>query len=255
VSGDGVRTAVIIGASHGWGAHLATRLVKEGWQVTAVGRRPKPDLPTGEPPGYLQVDVATAEGRAAVAAELRQQKPALVVYNAVSYGPRDAALPPMAEMEATFLVNALVPYHLLLDHITQQSNEEFCTYVVTNSDSIYHANRHSGVYAASKAALRVLTTALASECRSRNAAVATLLLGPLADEENFDKLRDIADRTGADLDTVTRRFLARSNQAYVIESFLDYESCVKSVLTIASLGRDANGMLCKLDGGSSGSLV
>lgn len=252
---DDLRTAVIIGASHGWGAHLATRLVEEGWQVTAVGRRAKPDLPTGEPPSYLQVDVATAEGRAAVAAELRKQAPSLVVYNAVSYGPRDAALPPLADMEATFLVNALVPYHLLLDHVTQQPADKFCTYVVTNSDSIYHANRHSGVYAASKAALRVLTAALASECKSRNAAAATLLLGPLADEENFDKMREIADRTNTDVDAVTKRFLIRSNQAYVIESFLDYESCVRSVLTMASLGRDANGMLCKLDGGSSGSLV
>jgi NAD(P)-dependent dehydrogenase (short-subunit alcohol dehydrogenase family) len=255
VSGDNVRKAVIIGASTGWGAHLAIRLVEEGWQVTAVGRRAKPDLPPDEPPGYLQADVATAEGRAELAAELRQQKPALVVYNAVDYGRRDAELQPLAEMEATFLVNALAPYHLLLEHITSQPNEEFCTYVMTNSDSIYQANRYSGVYAASKAALRVLTTALASECKSRNAAVATLLLGPLADEENFDKLRDIAERTNADLGVVTRRFLARSNQSYVIESFLDYESCVKSLLTIASLGRDANGMLCKLDGGSSGSLV
>lgn len=255
MSDDGVRKAIIIGGSHGWGAHLAIRLMEEGWQVTAVGRRDKPDLPPDEAPSYLQADLASAEGRAAVSAELRQQNPALVMYNAATYGPRDAALQPLAELEATFLVNALAPYHLLLDHILQRSTDEFCTFLMTNSDSIYHANRYSGVYAASKAALRVLTTALASECQSRNAAVATLLLGPLADEENFDKLRGIAERTNAELDVVTRRFLARSNQSYVIESFLDYESCVKSVLTIASLGRDANGMLCRLDGGSSGSLV
>ena len=250
-----MKRGIIIGASHGWGAHLATRLVEEGWDVTAVGRRPKPDLSGTEPPRYLQADVSTPEGRETVARELREQSPALVVYNAVSYGPRDATLPSLEELEATFRVNALVPYHLLLDHFAQRPTEEFCTCVVTNSDSIYHANRYSGIYAASKAALRVLTTALASACQSRNAAVATLLLGPLADEENFEKLREVADRTGADLNVVTRRFLARSNQAYVIESFLAYESCVKSVLTIASLGRDANGMLCKLDGGSSGSLV
>lgn len=255
MSGNRVRKAVVIGASHGWGAHLASRLVEEGWQVTAVGRRQKPDLPPNEPPRYLQADVATENGRAAVAAALREQSPALIVYNAVSYGPRDAAMPPLPELEATFLVNALVPYHLLLDYLAHRPNEEFCSCVVTNSDSIYHANRYSGIYAASKAALRVLTTALASACQSRNAAVATLLLGPLADEENYDKLREISERTNIDLDVVMRRYLARSNQAYVIDSFLTYESCVKSVLTIASLGRDANGMLCKLDGGSSGSLV
>ena len=250
-----MKKGIVIGASHGWGAHLATRLVKEGWDVTAVGRRSKPDHSGTEVPRYLQADVSTPGGREAVACELRQQSPALIVYNAVSYGPRDVTPPPLEEMEATFRVNALVPYHLLLDYFTQRSTEEFCTCVVINSDSIYHANKYSGIYAASKAALRVLTTALASACQSQNAAVATLLFGPLADEENFDKLRSVADRTGADMDVVTRRFLARSNQAYVIESFLDYESCVKSVLAIASLGRDANGMLCKLDGGSSGSLV
>lgn len=250
-----MRKGMVIGASHGWGAHLARRLVEEGWDVTAVGRRPKPDLPDTDALRYVRADLATADGYGTVERELREQAPALVVYNAVSYGPRDATLPPLEELEATFRLNTLVPYHLLLNHVEKRSSTDFCTYVVTNSDSIYHANKYSGIYAASKAALRVLTTALASACQSHNAAAATLLLGPLADEENFAKLQEIADRTGADLKAVTRRYLARSNQAYVINSFLSYESCVKNVLTIADLGRDANGMLCKVDGGSSGSLV
>lgn len=250
-----MKKGIVIGASHGWGAHLASRLVEEGWDVTAVGRRPKPDLPDAGALRYVRADLSTADGYGIVERELREQAPALVVYNAVSYGPRDATLPPLEELEATFRLNTLVPYHLLLNHIEKHPTEEFCTYVVTNSDSIYHANKYSGIYAASKAALRVLTTALASACQSHNAAAATLLLGPLADEENFDKLRAVAGRTGADLDVVVQRYLARSNQAYVIDSFLSYESCVKNVLTIANLGRDANGMLCKLDGGSSGSLV
>ncbi|GAB2616536.1 hypothetical protein GCM10027168_56200 [Streptomyces capparidis] len=249
------KKGIVIGASHGWGAYLAGRLAEEGWEVTAVGRRPKPDLPDSGALRYLQADLATADGYQAVEDELREQAPALVVYNAVTYGPRDAQLPPLEDLEATFKINALVPYHLLLNHVNQESSAEFCTYVVTNSDSIYHANKYSGIYAASKAALRVLTAALASACQSHRAAAATLVLGPLADKENFEKLQEVADRTGADISVVTRRYLARSNQAYVINSFLSYESCVKSVLTIADLGRDANGMLCKVDGGSSGSLT
>ncbi|WP_310728629.1 SDR family oxidoreductase [Streptomyces sp. N2A] len=249
------KKAIVIGASHGWGAFLGGRLAEEGWEVTAIGRRSKPDLPDSAALRYLQADLATADGYQDVERELREQAPTLVVYNAVSYGPRDAKLPPLADLEATFKINALVPYHLLLNHVNQESSAEFCTYVVTNSDSIYHANKYSGIYAASKAALRVLTAALASACQSHHAAAATLLLGPLADKENFEKLQEVAERTGADLSVVTRRYLGKSNQAYVINSFLSYESCVKSVLTIASLGRDANGMLCKVDGGSSGSLV
>ncbi|ANY05786.1 SDR family NAD(P)-dependent oxidoreductase [Pseudonocardia sp. HH130630-07] len=249
------KKGIVIGASHGWGAYLAGRLAEEGWEVTAVGRRAKAELPDSGEVRYLRADLATADGYRSVEEELREQTPTMVVYNAVSYGPRDARLPPLEDLEATFKVNALVPYHLLLNHVNQASSANFCTYVVTNSDSIYHANKYSGIYAASKAALRVLTAALASACHSHNAAAATLLLGPLADEANFEKLQEVADRTGAELDVVMRRYLARSNQAYVIDSFLSYESCVKNVLTIASLGCDANGMLCKLDGGSSGSLV
>lgn len=250
-----MRRATVVGASQGWGAHLATRLAEEGWDVTAIGRRATPDLDGPERVRYVRADVSTPDGIDTVATELREHEPSLIVYNAVSYGPRDGTLPSLDELEATFRVNALVPYHLLVDHLSKRSQEELCTCVLVNSDSIYHANRYSGIYASSKAALRVLTAALASACQSRNASVATLLLGPLADAANIDKLREIADRTGADLDEVTRRFLVRSNQSYVIEDFLAYESCVRSVLYIAGLGRDANGMLCKLDGGSSGSLV
>src|ERR1044072_1015944 len=250
-----MKRAIVIGASRGWGAYLASRLVKEGWDVTAVGRRPKPDLPNTDALRYVQADLTTGDGYETVERELREPAPALVVYNAASYGPRDATLPPLDELEATFRLNTLVPYHLLLNHVEKQSAAEFCTYVVTKSDSIYHANKYSGISPASKAALRVLTTALPSACKSHNAAAAPLLLGPLADEENFEKLQDVADRTGADINLVTRRYLARSNQAYVINSLLSYESCVKNVLTIADLGRDANGMLCKMDGGSSGSLI
>lgn len=250
-----MKKGIVIGASHGWGAYLATRLVEEGWEITAVGRRPEPDLPGPDGPRYLQADMATPAGVETVADELRQQAPSLIVYNAVSYGPRTATLPPLADVEATFKVNAIVPYHLLLDYFTQRPSEDFCTCIMINSDSIYHANKYSGVYAASKSALRVLTSALSSACQSRNAAIATLLFGPLADTANFDKLREVAAATGADMDLVTRRYLSKSNQWYVIDEFLAYESCVKSVLYIASVGRDGNGMVCKLDGGSSGSLV
>jgi hypothetical protein len=50
-------------------------------------------------------------------------------------------------------------------------------------------------------------------------------------------------------------FLRKSNPDLVIDEFIDFESCYRSVVYLTELGAIANGMLCRLDGGSAGSLV
>lgn len=250
-----MKQAVVVGASQGLGLYVATRLVKEGWTVLGTGRRPFAEAAAGSGFDYLRADLSLPGAVEAIGRELVTRAPDLILYNAASYGERDPGVPPQEAMEAVFRVNAVAPYRLLLGYLSLLPPQARCSCVVVNSDSIYHANRHSGVYAASKAALRVLTTALASACRSSNASVSTLLLGPLADPRKVEELRGLAERRGVSEEEITRVFLGRSNPALVVDALIDFEACFQSVLSMSGLGRAANGMLCKLDGGSSGSLV
>ena len=248
------KRAFVTGASRGLGARLATRLAEEGWQVTGLGRRPSPEGGWGKGIDYLQADLSDPHTLDSLP-ERFGPTPDLIVHNAVTYPPRDSEALTLADLEDVFRVNALAPYRLTLDLLKAKPDDRFCTVVVVNSESIYHADFPSGIYAASKAALRVLTTSLADHCRSRNAAVATLLLGPLADPGKVADLRAVAEKRGVTEEEITRIFLRKSNPDLVIEQLIDFDACVRSVQYIADLGATANGMMCKLDGGSSGSLV
>lgn len=250
-----VRPAVVLGASGGVGRHLAIRLAEEGWAVTATGRRPADAVELPDGISYLRADLAQRETLPALAAHLARTRPELIVHNAASYGAPDDARPSLDDIETLFRINALLPYRLLLEYLTDLPADRFCSCIVVNSDSIYHASEQTGVYAASKAALRVLTTALANACRPLNASASTLLLGPLADPRKLAELDRLARRRGVATGEITRLFLRKSNPSFVIESLIDFESCFRSIEYLAGLGRAANGMLCKLDGGSSGSLV
>ncbi|WP_326821673.1 SDR family NAD(P)-dependent oxidoreductase [Streptosporangium sp. NBC_01756] len=250
-----MKNVLIIGASNGLGAHLATRFAKEGCAVVGTGRRPAEDVSAEGLADYVRLDLADPDAPGRLMEHLNGRSPDLVVHNAVSYGPLGNSDLTLEELETLFRVNSLVPYRLLQDLLFAVPEERFCSCVVVNSDAIYSANRQSGAYAASKAALRVLTTALADACTTRNASVSTLLLGPLADPRKTAELRKVAARRGIAENEIVRAFLRKSSPSYVIDSLIDFESCFRSVQYLAGLGRSANGMLCKLDGGSSGSLI
>jgi NAD(P)-dependent dehydrogenase (short-subunit alcohol dehydrogenase family) len=247
------KRALIIGASGNLGAHFATRLAAQGWAVTGLGRRPADTVQLPRDVTYIQADLSAPETLEFLPGKLGDV-PDLVVYNAVLYPGQSAGPPSLEGLENVFRVNALTPYLLLLD-LLARPRDTFCSCVVVNSDAMYHAREQSGVYSASKAALRVLTGSLSAACRGQNASVSTLLLGPLADPLKVNGLRRAAEQRGTTEAEATRTFLRRSNANLVIDTLIDYESCFDSLMYLARLGPVANGMMCRLDGGSSGGLV
>lgn len=247
------KRALIIGASANLGAHFATRLAAQGWAVTGVGRRPAGTVQLPGDVAYIQADLSVPQTLESLPEKLGDV-PDLVVYNAVLYPGQSDGPPSLESLENVFRVNALAPYRLLLD-LLARPRDTFCSCVVVNSDAMYHAREQSGVYSASKAALRVLTGSLSAACRDQNASVSTLLLGPLADPLKVNGLRRAAEQRGTTEAEATRTFLRRSNANLVIDTLIDYESCFDSLMYLAGLGPVANGMMCRLDGGSSGGLV
>jgi short-subunit dehydrogenase len=247
-----MKRALIVGASVGLGRHVATGMAKSGWEVCGVGRRDT----RAENPGYdyIRADLANWSDIEKLKQRMASDVPDLVVYNAALYAKASPGQETPDELEALFRVNAIAPYVMLYDYLNS-AKKDLRTCVVVNSDAIYHASLQSGVYAATKAALRVFTTALAQAAKSKNAAAATLLLGPLADERKLNEFRKIAEKQNLETKDVARIFLQRSNPSFVVDALLEFELVLQSIHYIVSLGRAANGMMCKLDGGSSGSLV
>lgn len=245
------KRAVVTGLSHGLGAFIGARLAQEGWRVTGFGRSELNPVPEGIE--YFQADLSSVEAVSGLADRIGPT-PDLVIHCAVSY-PGSKSTLTLPDMGEVFRVNALAPYQLTLELLAAKPPDKFLSCVVVNSEAIYQADNQSGVYAASKAALRVLTTALAAECRDNHASTATLLLGPLASLQKTDDLRSVATKRGLTEEEITRIFLRKSNSNLVINSLIDFDAAWKSVQYIESLGATANGMLCKLDGGSSGSLI
>jgi NAD(P)-dependent dehydrogenase (short-subunit alcohol dehydrogenase family) len=250
----GQRRALVTGASAGLGAHLATRLAEDGWRVLGLGRRRAAEVSAVPGVDYVSLDLSAPDAASAVGARL-DDVPDLVVHNAVSYPVRSGGVSEPAELEAVFRVNALLPYRLTADLLVRKPDEQFCSVVMVNSESMFHADATSGEYGASKAALRVLTSALATSCRGRNASVSTLLLGPLGTPARQADIGRAAEKRGVPVADVTRLFLRRSNPDMVIDFFIDLESCYRSLRYLVDLGRVANGTVCRLDGGSAGSLI
>ncbi len=248
----GTKHALVTGASRGLGHELAVHLTKAGWSVTGFARRPPDELGSLVPFDYFQADLSTPEVLPVILGRVGGPLD-LVVHCAVHHEASMAS--GLTASEMAFRVNALTPYHLSEALLKRQPAERLLSVIMINSESIFHADRHSAVYAASKAALRPLAAGLAESCRSRNASVATVLLGPLADEKKLADLRRVAHQRGVTEDEITKVFLRRSNPDLVIESLIDYEACVRTVEYVNSLGRVANGMVCRLDGGSAGSLI
>lgn len=242
------QTAVVIGATRNLGLYVTRQLADRGWSVVGVGRSIPKDVDTIR---FVSVNLAKENAVEALLDVLLEAAPDLIVSNAVTYGADAPDRMGLADIEEMFRVNTLVPYLALSSYINMAPATN-C--VIINSDSMFHANRQVGPYAASKAALKVLTTALADSCRAKGGAVSTLLLGPLADDRKMRDCARIAKKNDIQVEEVIKMLLRKGNPFYLHDAFVQFEECFRSIEFIHGLGGAANGMVCKLDGGASGSL-
>lgn len=245
------KNALVTGGTSGLGEYVAARLGEIGWTVTATGRRQCADrsFEGGGRVCHRQADFACEDDIGTLARSLPSPLD-LVVLNAASYPVKNS----VDELRSAFNVNCLAPYELGLAILSAQPPEHRLRMIVINSESIYHADDGSCIYAASKAALQVLTKGLAARCRGSLHTVSTLLLGPLSDRRKTEEVARVAAARRIDVPEVVRAFLRRSNPDLVVDRFIEYDSCFRLLMAMSELGPESNGMLCRLDGGSAGSL-
>lgn len=246
------RSCVITGVTGELGGFVVRALAEEDWQVIGIGRKAgaEADLPASME--YIQADLSDP----AVTSHLPERIgfcPDVILHCAVAYP--DTKSQARDATDKLFRANVFAPYELSLGLLERRSGETPVSVIVVNSEAMFNADEKSGLYASSKAALRVLTSALAHRYRGRNVGVSTLLLGPLANEKKRRELEDIARRKGVTEAEITRLFLRKSNANLVIDDLIELASCLACVRSIIELGAAANGMVCRLDGGASGSLI
>ncbi|MBC7272225.1 MAG: hypothetical protein H5T76_26545, partial [Streptomyces sp.] len=108
-----MKRALVVGASHSLGAHLARGLSESGWAVVGTGRRPAGEVPYAHTFDYVHLDLSVP-GQLKPFLDRQDEGYDLIVHNAVSYGRtyrgQGTGEPDLAELETLFRVNALVPY-------------------------------------------------------------------------------------------------------------------------------------------------
>ncbi len=164
-------TALITGASRGFGRALARTLSERGWTLVLDGRNPDAlaaataDLPTRTTLA-VSGDVADADHRAALARVVRQVGGLdLLCNNASELGP--SPLPPIADhpldaLERIYRVNVLGPL-ALIQAVLPQLTSSGGAIVNVSSDAAVEPYPGWGGYGSSKAALDHATRVLAVE--------------------------------------------------------------------------------------------
>jgi 3-oxoacyl-[acyl-carrier protein] reductase len=165
------RAIVVSGAGSGIGRAVTERLVADGGQVTAVGRRPEPLQELADELGKavrpVAADVGTAAGAAAVAADLAAagQACAGVVAAAGGLTPDQAAASPLEQArrtwQASFESNVLTAV-LLVEALWADLQRQGGRIVLVSSVAALRGSG-GGPYGAMKAALHAWAYDLARE--------------------------------------------------------------------------------------------
>jgi NAD(P)-dependent dehydrogenase (short-subunit alcohol dehydrogenase family) len=170
---NSVRTALVTGASRGFGLALTTALARRGTTVVACARDADrlhaagAALPGAERVVAVPADVTDPAGRAAlVAAAERAGGLDLLVHNAGSLGP--SPLPPLADLPVEALrevleSNVVAPLALTRLALPLLRASAAPAIVTLSSDAAVEAYAGWGGYSAAKAALDRLAAVLAVE--------------------------------------------------------------------------------------------
>ncbi|MEQ4509882.1 MAG: SDR family oxidoreductase [Dickeya sp.] len=173
---DSRQRALIIGASRGLGLGIATALHQQGWTVSATRRTPS-TVTDKLAVHWLALDINDSSQRTAFCQSLAATSFDLVLINAGIYGPehQDATAIEPEQWVPLFLTNTLAPIALasaLLPCLAPGATLAFMTSRLGSLTENPHAELP--FYAASKAALNMLTRSLSDAIASRQGTLLSL---------------------------------------------------------------------------------
>jgi NAD(P)-dependent dehydrogenase (short-subunit alcohol dehydrogenase family) len=167
-----VPVILIVGANRGLGLGLAREMHRRGWQVIGTARQPERAADLKAIPGVRveALDVNDPDAVDSFAARLGALQLDVLFVNAGVSGPdhRSASKATREEIGALFYTNAVAPIRLaraLADLV--RPGDGVIAFMSSRLGSIALTSGQHELYSASKAALNMLTRALAAELQGR----------------------------------------------------------------------------------------
>jgi NAD(P)-dependent dehydrogenase (short-subunit alcohol dehydrogenase family) len=202
--------AVVTGGTRGIGAATVRRLVAAGAHVVAVARN-RTAVPTGV--HLVTADLATPDGIGAAAAAALDHLGGIDVL--VDNAGRNTQVPDGVlaasddDWQANLDANLLSVVRLdraLVPHMTAQGHGAV---VHVSSNAARYPQPNGAPYAAAKAALNAYSKSLALACGPHGVRVTAVMPGVIETDAVEASLRQAAERTGRDLDTIRTEFHQR----------------------------------------------
>ncbi|MCC3703529.1 SDR family oxidoreductase [Rouxiella badensis] len=164
-------SALIIGASRGIGLGLVQQLSARGWQVAATCRG---EIPSKSPSDvqWLTVDINHKDQRQALKSQLSAHKFDLIFINAGVYGPAHQDISQSSDevLMALFMTNAFSPVRCAAELLPLIKSQTGVMALMTSQLASLNENGSATypLYAASKAALNMLTRGLLDTAKTQN---------------------------------------------------------------------------------------
>ena len=213
--------ALVIGASKGIGLAVVQQFLQAGWDVTATFRCTAVSY-QHERLRWLALDITDGAARAALLQQLQGEQFDAVLINAGIFGPDAQQLQQAedAELSELFITNAVAPVRLAESLLPLLRDKQSVVGITTSQLASLNENRVAAMplYSASKAALNMLSRALAKEMRPQGATLLSLHPGWVKTDMGGENADITAEESAAGLVAQLQRYRGEGGHHY-----LDYK--------------------------------
>jgi NAD(P)-dependent dehydrogenase (short-subunit alcohol dehydrogenase family) len=249
------KTALVTGSTNGIGLAIAKGLAAAGAETIVNGRSPDKvervvaDLRRAHPKVRgVAADVGTAAGCEA----LVRAVPAVdvLINNAGIFEPKDFFAIPDADWTRFVEINVMSGVRLSRAYMQAMLQRDWGRIVFISSESGLQIPPEMIHYGVTKTAQLGLSRGLAELTAGTGVTVNAVLPGPTRSDGVETFLQQMAEKDGADVETMAREFVKRHRPTSLLQRFATVEEVASMVLYIASPQASAtNGAALRVDGG------
>jgi NAD(P)-dependent dehydrogenase (short-subunit alcohol dehydrogenase family) len=251
------KTALVTGSTNGIGLAIAKGLAAAGAETIVNGRSPEKveraaaDLRRAHPAAKVRgvaADVGTAAGCEALVRAVPEVD--ILINNAGIFEPKDFFAIPDADWTRFLEVNVMSGVRLSRAYMPAMLRRDWGRIVFVSSESGLQIPPEMIHYGVTKTAQLGLSRGLAELTAGTGVTVNAVLPGPTRSDGVETFLQQMAEKDGADLETMAREFVKRHRPTSLLQRFATVEEVASMVLYIASPQASAtNGAALRVDGG------
>src|SRR6185436_8029514 len=250
------KLALVSGSTAGIGYAIVEALVREGARVIVNGRTPQSvdaaiarlnAIAAGSALPFV-ADLSTA----AAAGDVARQFPdvEIVVNNLGIFEPKDLVEITDEEWLRFFEVNVLSGIRLARHYLPAMKKRNWGRIVFISSESGLQIPPEMIHYGVTKTAQLGVSRGLAELTGGTGVTVNAVLPGPTRSDGVETFLQQMADKDGADVETMAREFVKRHRPTSLLQRFATVEEVASMVVYLASPQASAtNGAALRVDGG------